>query len=340
MHVTASRVPSRGTSTTRKNSIRSACEVLLFSLRKEIPIQNLGLHYWRENLESPVLFHEAVSEMVTVMQPEVLVEIGPHSALMAPLRQISKSMSSDIKSLEYLSAIKRNSNNVKDMLELAGTFFVKGHHIDLTRVNAVEDDDSGKPWVGKTVIDLPHYQWQYPENILLHEDRYTKEWRLRMHPRHDVLGSRIPGGAKTEPVWRNILRSKDIAWLGDHRVSHLSLPDVLLEPVLILRISPWIKMGYGIAEDHIFDSRDPFSAQAIMDHTSGRGVDIILCSARGQLMHDYWRCIATCGRLVEIGRTEVLDNGKSQLDVFRRNATITSFDLEVMSTTRPDIISR
>lgn len=99
-------------------------------------------------------------------------------------------------------------------------------------------------------------------------------------------------------------------------------------------------MGYGIAEDHIFDSRDSFSAQAIMDHTSGRGVDVILCSARGQLMHDYWRCIASCGRFVEIGRTEVLDNGKLQLDVFRRNATFTSFDLEVMSSTRPDVISR
>ena len=99
-------------------------------------------------------------------------------------------------------------------------------------------------------------------------------------------------------------------------------------------------MGFGIAEDHIFDSRDSFSAKALMDHTASRGIDVILCSARGQLMHDYWRCIANCGRFVEIGRTEVLENGKLYLDVFRRNATFTSFDLEVMSETRPDIISR
>lgn len=227
MHVTASRVPSRGTSTTRKNSIGLPVKFFSSVYGKQFPSKILGPHYWRENLESPVLFHEAVSEMVTIMQPEVMVEIGPHSALMAPLRQISKSMSSDTKFPEYLSAIKRNSNNVKDILELAGTFFVKGYHIDLARVNAVENDDAKNPWVGKTVIDLPHYQWQYSENILLHENRYTKEWRLRMHPRHDVLGSRIPGGSKTEPVWRNVLRSKDLAWLGDHRVSYVSQPDVL-----------------------------------------------------------------------------------------------------------------
>lgn len=101
-----------------------------------------------------------------------------------------------------------------------------------------------------------------------------------------------------------------------------------------------LTMGFDIAEDHIFDSRDSFSAKGLMDHTASRGCDVILCSARGELMHDYWRCIASCGRFVDIGRTEVLDNGRLHLDVFRRNATFTSFDLEVMSNNRPDIISR
>ena len=71
-----------------------------------------------------------------------------------------------------------------------------------------------------------------------------------------------------------------------------------------------LSMGLGIAEDRIFDSRSSFSAKALMDHTAGRGIDMILCSARGGLMHDHWRCIADCGRFVEIGRTEILDNGR------------------------------
>lgn len=101
-----------------------------------------------------------------------------------------------------------------------------------------------------------------------------------------------------------------------------------------------LSMGYGIADDHIFWSRDTASARSLLAHTGGNGIDVILCSARGELMHEYWRCIATMGRFIEIGRTEVLDNGKLSLDVFQRNATFASFDLEVMSKKRPDVIGR
>ena len=230
MNEIASRMPSRGNSTARKNSVGPTVTFFSSVYGRKYPSTTLGPHYWRLNLESPVLFHEAVLEMVTVMHPEVLVEIGPHSALMAPLRQISKTMTSEVKFPEYLSAIKRNSDNVSDLLTLAGTFFVKGYRVDLGRVNAVETGDANRPWMGKTITDLPHYQWQYPDQIILHENRYTREWRLRMHPRHDVLGSRIPGGVKTEPTWRNVLRSKDLAWLGDHRVSRQILYRFFIAP--------------------------------------------------------------------------------------------------------------
>lgn len=104
--------------------------------------------------------------------------------------------------------------------------------------------------------------------------------------------------------------------------------------------SALLAMGFGIQEDHILHSRDRFSAKKLLEQTGGKGIDVILCSARGELMHEYWRCIATCGRFVEIGRTEVLDNGNLSLDVFRRNATFASFDLEVMSKNRPQVTAR
>ena len=101
-----------------------------------------------------------------------------------------------------------------------------------------------------------------------------------------------------------------------------------------------LSMGYGIEEDHILNSRDRFTAKKLLEQTGGKGIDVILCSSRGDLMHEYWRCIATCGRFVEIGRTEVLDNGNLSLDVFRRNATFTSFDLEVMSLNKPQVTAK
>jgi len=99
-------------------------------------------------------------------------------------------------------------------------------------------------------------------------------------------------------------------------------------------------MGFGIEDDHVFQSRDKFTARKILKQTGGKGIDVILCNARGELMHEYWRVVAYGGVFVEIGRTEVLDNGSLSLDIFRRNATFTSFDLEVMSQTKPHVIAK
>lgn len=189
---------------------------------EEIAREILGANYWRQNLESPVLFHQAVTAMVKAIPVDVLVEIGPHSALQGPLRQLSKTMNLQVQFPEYLPAIVRYNNNVTDVLTLAGRLFMKGYTVDIARVNAIENRDGTRFQIGKVITDLPHYQWQYPENVLLYENRYTREWRLRMHPRHDILGSRIPGGVRAEPTWRNVLKSKNVPWLTDHRVSLLA----------------------------------------------------------------------------------------------------------------------
>jgi NADPH:quinone reductase-like Zn-dependent oxidoreductase/SAM-dependent methyltransferase len=99
-------------------------------------------------------------------------------------------------------------------------------------------------------------------------------------------------------------------------------------------------MGFGITEDHILDSRGRFTANQLLELTGGKGIDVILCSARGEMMHEYWKCIATGGRFVEIGRTEVLDGGRLPMDVFQRNATFASFDLEVLSKNQPHETAR
>ncbi|KAH8198332.1 hypothetical protein TruAng_007487 [Truncatella angustata] len=178
----------------------------------------LGAKYWRQNLESPVLFHQGVAELVTLAPVEILIEIGPHAALQGPLRQLSNTMDKNVKFPAYLSAITRGSDSAQNMLTLAGSLFARGYDVDLTRVNATESRGGGHFQTGKIITDLPRYQWQYPNEVLLFENRYTREWRLRMHPRHDILGSRIPGTNQTEPLWRNKLAVKNVPWLGDHRL--------------------------------------------------------------------------------------------------------------------------
>ncbi|OTA57978.1 polyketide synthase [Hypoxylon sp. EC38] len=83
----------------------------------------------------------------------------------------------------------------------------------------------------------------------------------------------------------------------------------------------------GIPPEHIFSSRDTSFAEGIRATTEDRGVDLIINSLVGDLMHASWNCLANFGRFVEIGKRELVDVGKLQMNVFLKNTTFTAFDL-------------
>ena len=98
----------------------------------------------------------------------------------------------------------------------------------------------------------------------------------------------------------------------------------------------YLTQELGVPPSHIFSSRDASFVQGIMEATGGRGVDVIINSLIGDLMHDSWRCLAEFGRFIEIGKRELLDAGKLDMRVFLRNATFSAFDLsELFYATNP-----
>ena len=178
-----------------------------------------GPAYWRANLEYPVRFSDAVASLINLDEAQVLVEIGPHPALKSPIDQILKKAGKS--SIAYGSTVKRQQDGRETMLQLAGTLFCLNTEIDLAAVNAIDSVDGLEH--GSIAVDLPPYQYAYGP-IVYHESRSSKEYRSRKVSRHDLLGSRVAGNAKLRPQWRNILRVKDVPWLGDHRL----LPDIVL----------------------------------------------------------------------------------------------------------------
>ncbi|KAI0828782.1 polyketide synthase-like protein [Hypoxylon sp. FL0890] len=87
---------------------------------------------------------------------------------------------------------------------------------------------------------------------------------------------------------------------------------------------------FGIPESHIFSSRDTSFLDGINNATAGCGVDVVLNSLIGDLMHASWSCIASFGRFIEVGKRELMDAGKLDMAVFQRNATFSAFDLSEM----------
>ncbi|KFA45451.1 hypothetical protein S40293_10148 [Stachybotrys chartarum IBT 40293] len=83
----------------------------------------------------------------------------------------------------------------------------------------------------------------------------------------------------------------------------------------------------GIPETHIFHSRTSSFVKDVNKATEGRGVDVIINSLAGELLHDSWDCIAEFGRFIEVGKRELVDAGKLDMRVFLRSATFTAFDI-------------
>lgn len=84
----------------------------------------------------------------------------------------------------------------------------------------------------------------------------------------------------------------------------------------------------GVNPGHIFSSRDSSFVQGVMDATDRRGVDVVINSLVGDLLHDSWQsCLADYGRFVEIGKRELVDAGRLDMRAFLRNVTFTAFDL-------------
>ena len=163
-----------------------------------------GPGYWQLNMESPVLFRTAVSKMLTEVGPgTALLEVGPHSAISGPLRQIYEETGY---SAPYASVLIRGKDSYTAFLEAVGKLFCFGISLKIPV--------SGE---ATTLPDLPTYPWNH-ENRYWSETRVMSSWRFKKHRTHELLGQRALESSDLEPVWRNLLRLGTVPWLADHCV--------------------------------------------------------------------------------------------------------------------------
>lgn len=88
----------------------------------------------------------------------------------------------------------------------------------------------------------------------------------------------------------------------------------------------YLKTQFGLTDDMIFSSRDSSFVEGVLKVTGGRGCDVALNSLAGDLLHATWACIAPFGRFVEIGKRDIHENTKLDMDPFRKNISYNSVD--------------
>lgn len=97
---------------------------------------------------------------------------------------------------------------------------------------------------------------------------------------------------------------------------------------------------YGIPRNNIFQSRNTSFVEDLLRETDGKGVDLALNSLSGEQLHATWKCIAKWGKLVEIGKRDLLGAAKLDMTPFLDNRSYCCVDLDQMSRERPHIVSR
>ncbi|KAJ5168896.1 uncharacterized protein N7482_004490 [Penicillium canariense] len=169
----------------------------------------LNAEYWRENLQSTVLFNGAVQRLLRdTHSPTIFVEIGPHSTLLSPLRQILRKHDDDQAS-KYFPTLVRGQPQWKALLTTAGRLHTNGASVDLSVINGT---------TGNSVLtDLPAYSWLHEESSFS-VTRLVREWRAPNEPHHELLGPRSLESTDIEPSWRRVLFVGHVPWLWDHMI--------------------------------------------------------------------------------------------------------------------------
>lgn len=169
--------------------------------------QDFGPEYWQRNLESPVLFRQAVSRLIQgPSAARVHLEVGPHAALAGPLKHIYDENRLNV---SYTSVLRRESNDSCTMLAAVGHLHCLGIRV---RLPVPDDDDAARP-----LTDVPPYPWDLSRTYWP-ESRGLREWQAPRAPSHELLGQRVRQLSDAAPQWRCALSLESVPWILDHRI--------------------------------------------------------------------------------------------------------------------------
>lgn len=200
-------------------------EVIMFSsvTAKEVSCNDLDAHYWVTNLTNPVNFAGAVQAALghpkkrgkgsPGLKINSFLELGPHSALQGPLKQVLEQTPGRHEHVSYISALKRNENAVHTVFRAAGKLACIGHALDFAAINQHDDTPVEER---RPLLDLPSYPWNR-DKVYWQESAAVSEYKNRPFPRLELLGVKDERSTASEPSWTNYLRTSEQPWIEHHR---------------------------------------------------------------------------------------------------------------------------
>ena len=175
--------------------------------------------YWTNNLLSPVQFASAMTKLcqsksdtgiTSSTNPNIIIEIGPHSALRSPIKQTLSNFP-EPSSISYHSAQMRNADGYNTFLQLLGSLYCVGYPVSFNTSSHFGNSPT-------CLADLPEYSFNHSRTYW-HESRLSKNFRFRDYPALDLLGTRVPDWNSLDARWRNIITTLENPWIEDHQIN-------------------------------------------------------------------------------------------------------------------------
>lgn len=173
---------------------------------------DFGPQYWQKNLQNPVLFRQAISNIIKDgLGNRPILEIGPHSALAGPLKQIFKE--NGMQEIAYTSVLKRDSHAVSAFMSALGYLYCSG--VPNILLPLTLEDGASPPTT--PLSDLPPYPWNLSENCYdPRSTRALREWNFPRSRPHELLGQRVSSSCDAAPQWRCFISPETTPWITDH----------------------------------------------------------------------------------------------------------------------------
>jgi acyl transferase domain-containing protein/NADPH:quinone reductase-like Zn-dependent oxidoreductase/NADP-dependent 3-hydroxy acid dehydrogenase YdfG/aryl carrier-like protein len=89
----------------------------------------------------------------------------------------------------------------------------------------------------------------------------------------------------------------------------------------------------------VMDSRSLAFADEVMEHTHGRGVDLVLNSLSGEALAKSFALLADHGRFLEIGKRDIYQNSRLGMAPFRKNVSFLAIDLDRVMRRSPGLVA-
>ena len=92
---------------------------------------------------------------------------------------------------------------------------------------------------------------------------------------------------------------------------------------------------FDIPAENIFNSRDSSFYHGLMRRTDRKGVDVVLSSMSGDLLHYGWRCVKKFGHFFDLRKLDVIEGSSLDMRPFGGYRTFRSIDLTDFAASRP-----